>query len=182
MRASEKPSIAAAICAIEFVGDQPRIAAEQCERDDRHGRPRRLGSHVANARRPTSAPSRCTPLRRTSARCASTAAGEKLAATIRRCSRQSSPSDVSRPRADDRIEQRLDDVGLRIIGRIVEQHMLDQVRVEQDMDTKAEDVALEIADLERPLRPAIDRRPRPLAEKAAPGCYRLVPAAADKAG
>ncbi len=34
-----------------FIGDQARIAAEQGERDDRHGRSRRLGRHVAKLRR-----------------------------------------------------------------------------------------------------------------------------------
>ena len=51
--------------------------------------------------------------------------------------------------------------------------MLDQVGIEQDVDAKAEDVALQIADLERAFGPAVDRRPRPLAEEAAPGRDRL---------
>ena len=80
------------------------------------------------------------------------------------------------PAADDRVEQALDDVGLGIIGRVVEQHMLDHVGVEQDMDGEAEDVALQMVGLERELGPAIDRGPRPLPEEAAPAGDRLGPA------
>jgi hypothetical protein len=76
---------------------------------------------------------------------ASTAAGAKFAATIRLCSRHSPPSEVSRPSPMAGRKQPLDDVGLHIVRGIVEQHALDQVRIERDVDVEAEDLAAHVA-------------------------------------
>ena len=99
---------------------------------------------------------------------ASTAAGAKLAATIRLCSRHRAPSEVSRPCPIGGGEQPLDDVGLHIIGGIVEQDPLDQVRIERDVDVEAEHPAPHVALAEGQLGPAVDGGPGPLADEAAP--------------
>ena len=172
IRASEKPSMAAAIWCIEVFGDQPRVAAEQGQRDDRHRRPRRLGRHVA--------PFAVGPARHRRAR----RLDERPALRLDRGRREAGGDDPpllapqfavggQQAPADDRVEQGLDDVGLGVIGGIVEQDMLHMIRVEHDMDLEAEDVALEMIGLEGELRPAVDRSPRPLAEEAAPAGDRL---------
>ena len=148
-------------------GSQPGIATEQGQSDDRHRRPGRLGRHVdALAVGPAF-------------HCRTRRLDEHGALRIDRGWREACGDDTAllAPRlavggqqaaADDRVEQALDDVGLGIIAGIVEQDMLDHRRVEHDVDLEAEDVALEIVGGEGEFRPAVDRRPRPLTEEAAP--------------
>ncbi len=148
--------------------NQPWVAAEQGQGDHHHSRPRGLGRHVALA--------------------ALVPAGHRFARRLHehrplclyRRRREAGGDDFSlltpqaavrgqQSAADNRSKQMLDDVRLGVIGSIVEQHMLDQLGIEQDVDAEAEDMAFEIVDLERPFGPAVDRSPGALAEKAAPG-------------
>jgi len=135
--------------------DQPRVAAEQGERDHRHRRPRRFGRHIAPF--PISPPRRCFPRR----------LDEHRPLRFDRGGRKAGRDNLAllapqfaiggqQPAADDRIEQGFDDIGLYVVRRIIEQDMANQVGVEQDVDSKAKDVALQIVDLEGAFGPAKD--------------------------
>ncbi len=151
-------------------GGQPSVAREQSVGDDPHRCCGGGGRHIAALGGPTLG----RPLRRLR---------EDRDEGIDRARREIGGDDLAllapqfavggkQAPPDRRLEQRLDDVGLHIIGGVVEQHPADRVRLERDMDIVAEHLAPDVGQGERSLRPAIDRRPRPLADKAAPDRHR----------
>src|SRR5205823_8963000 len=70
--------------------------------------------------------------------------------------------------ADHRLEQFLDQFRLFIVRRIVQQHALNHVGMHDDVHAMAEDVAFDVPFLERLFGPAVNGRPRPLADEPAP--------------
>ncbi len=80
------------------------------------------------------------------------------------------------PAPDRRRQDALHQPRLLVIRGIVEQYALHPFGLQHDVDRVAEDVALEVPIVEREFRPAVDGRPRPLAEESAPRRHRFRPA------